>query len=385
MARRKRAIRSNQRRTGSRHRRKRRKRQSRRMVRKKYRKLKKSPAKSSAAKRPKKSPPEKPHIGQPKEKTFRDEAKAGTEKERTRIHRRRRTDAEEGEEAVADEESRGQSPLQIYLKQIEKIPLLTPQDEIDLSRKIKSGTRGSKDARHRMIQSNLRLVISIAKRYANMGLPFSDLIEEGNIGLMRAVDKFNYKRGYRFSTYGSWWIKQAIMRALSNQGKTIRIPVYMYDLISRWRKVRDHLMQKLDRIPTRKEIAQVMKVPIGKVRDIENLVTKPSSLNMPVSIDSSAELIDLIEDESFETQEHTVDELFKGERIDKLLSYVDERERQILLLRFGLKGGERHTLEEVAKDFGITRERVRQIEHTALKKIQLRVKTEQDRLEDYIY
>jgi RNA polymerase primary sigma factor len=294
---------------------------------------------------------------------------------------------EENGEAPVYEAGRGgeQSPLQIYLKQIEKIPLLTPDDEIDLSRKIRNQLRGAKEARHRMIQSNLRLVISIAKRYANMGLPFSDLIEEGNIGLMRAVDKFNYKRGYRFSTYASWWIKQAIMRALSNQGKTIRIPVYMYDLISRWRKVRDHLMQKLDRVPTRKEIAGIMKVPISKVRDIENLVTKPSSLNMPVSIDSTAELIDLIEDESVEPPQQLVDELFKSERIDKMLSYVDEREREILMLRFGLRGGEKHTLEEVAKSFGITRERVRQIEHTALKKIRARVKLEEDKLEDYIY
>ncbi len=316
------------------------------------------------------------------------EEKGGEEKIKVKVPRRRKSDEDEEEAGAASaDDARGfeQSPLQIYLKQIEKIPLLTPQDEIDLSKKIRSATRGSKEARHRMIQSNLRLVISIAKRYANMGLPFSDLIEEGNIGLMRAVDKFNYKRGYRFSTYASWWIKQAIMRSLSNQGKTIRIPVYMYDLISRWRKVRDHLMQKLDRIPTRKEIADVMKIPLGKVRDIENLVTKPSSLNMPVSIDSTAELIDLIEDDSFEAPEQMVDELFKNERIDKLLGYVDERERQILLLRFGIKGGERHTLEEVAQSFGITRERVRQIEHTALKKIRVRVKLEQDKLEDYIY
>jgi len=281
--------------------------------------------------------------------------------------------------------AREASPMEIYLKQIEKIPLLTPEEEMELGKKIFTGGRGSNEARQRMIRSNLRLVISIAKRYANMGLPFSDLIEEGNIGLMRAVDKFNYKRGYRFSTYASWWIKQAIMRSLSNHGKTIRVPVYMYDLISRWRKLRDHLMQKLDRVPTRKEIAKVMKIPIHKVRDIENLVTRPSSLNMPLSIDGSAELIDVIEDESSEKPEQVVDELFKSQRIEKLLAYVDEREREILLLRFGLKGGDHETLEEVAKKFSITRERVRQIEHTALNKIRARVKMEQDKLEDYVY
>ena len=273
-------------------------------------------------------------------------------------------------------------PLKLYIKDIRDIPLLNADEEVKLARRIK---RGDAQARRQMIRSNLRLVINIAKQYGRYGVPLLDLIEEGNLGLMKAVGKFDPKRGYRFSTYASWWIKQAIMRSLSNQGKTIRIPVYMYDLISRWRKVRDHLMQKLDRIPTRKEIADVMKVPLGKVRDIENLVTKPSSLNMPVSIDSTAELIDLIEDDSFEAPEQMVDELFKNERIDKLLGYVDERERQILLLRFGIKGGEKHTLEEVAQDFGITRERVRQIEHSALKKIRVRVKLEQDKLEDYIY
>jgi RNA polymerase primary sigma factor len=316
------------------------------------------------------------------------QAAGAEEKTRKRRARKAAANGEEGAEEYGEhreEATRDQSPLQIYLKQIEKIPLLTPKDEVDLAKKIKSATRGSQDARHRMIQSNLRLVISIAKRYANMGLPFSDLIEEGNIGLMRAVDKFNYKRGYRFSTYASWWIKQAIMRALSNQGKTIRIPVYMYDLISKWRKVRDHLMQKFDRVPTRKEMAQVMKIPINKVRDIENLATRPSSLNMPVSIDSTAELMDMIEDESVEPAEQLVDELFKSERIDKLLSYVDDREREILVQRFGLKGNERHTLEQVARHFDITRERVRQIEHAALKKIRVRVKLEQDKLEDYIY
>ncbi len=276
------------------------------------------------------------------------------------------------------------TPMKIYLKQIERIPLLTPNDEITLAEKLQSKTRGSEEARHRMIRSNLRLVISIAKRYTNMGLTFSDLVEEGNIGLMRAVDKFNPKRGYRFSTYASWWIKQAIMRALSNQGKTIRIPVYVYDLISKWRKVRESLMQKLNRIPTRKEIAKIMEVPVEKIKEIEGIAGRPGSLNAPVSLDSTAELIDLIEDESLPSQEKEIGELLRDERIEQILQTLEERERKILILRFGLQGEEPHTLEEVAQKFGITRERIRQIEVSALKKIRVRFQLQKEKFEDYL-
>jgi len=276
------------------------------------------------------------------------------------------------------------TPMKIYLKQIERIPLLKPVEEISLAEKIQSKTRGSHAARHQMIRSNLRLVISIAKRYTNMGLAFSDLVEEGNIGLMRAVEKFNPKRGYRFSTYASWWIKQAIMRALSNQGKTIRIPVYVYDMISKWRKVRDALTQKLNRIPTRKEIAKVMRVPILKVKEIENIAGRPGSLNAPVSLDSTAELIDLIEDDVTHSPEREMGLMLRDERIHDILQTLDERERKILVLRFGLEKGEPHTLEEVAQNFGITRERIRQIEVAALKKIRSRFQDEREKLEDYI-
>lgn len=276
------------------------------------------------------------------------------------------------------------TPMKIYLKQIEHIPLLTPQEEISLGEKIQSRTRGTAVARHRMIRSNLRLVISIAKRYTNMGLTFSDLVEEGNIGLMRAVEKFNPKRGYRFSTYASWWIKQAVMRALSNQGKTIRIPVYVYDMISRWRKVRDGLMQKLNRIPTRKEIAKVMEVSVEKIKEVENIAGRPGSLNAPVSLDSTVELIDLIEDDAAHSPEKEMGEILRSERVHTLLETLDERERKILILRFGLEGQESHTLEEVAKKFSITRERIRQIEVTALKKVRIRFQEQREKLEDYV-
>lgn len=288
------------------------------------------------------------------------------------------------EEPVGGEVTLDKTPMRIYLQQIEKIPLLTPEEEISLAKKISLAGKDAAEARTKMIRSNLRLVISIAKRYANMGLPFSDLVEEGNIGLMRAVDKFNYKRGYRFSTYASWWIKQGVMRALSNQGKTIRVPVYMFDTISKWRKMREALIQKLSRIPTRKELSEAMGLPADKIKEIERIATQPSSLNAPVSLDSSSEMMDLIQDEAAAAPSTNIEELFEGVRIDQILGYVDERERQVIILRFGLKGGEQHTLEETAKHFGVTRERIRQIEVAAIVKIREALKTKAQKLEDYV-
>ncbi|MBI3317051.1 MAG: RNA polymerase sigma factor RpoD/SigA [Candidatus Omnitrophica bacterium] len=312
------------------------------------------------------------------------EAALEAPEERRRKTRYRDEEGEAGSGSSDSEQTLDRTPMKIYLTQIEDIPLLTAEEEISLAEKIHSKKRGAEQARHQMIRSNLRLVISIAKRYSNMGLSFSDLVEEGNIGLMRAVEKFNPERGYRFSTYASWWIKQAIMRALSNQGKTIRIPVYMYDVISKWRKVRDGLTQKLNRVPTRKEIAKLMEVPVNKIKEIENIAGRPSSLNAPVSLDGSAELIDLIQDDESHSPDVQMGELLKIERIQRLLDQLDERERRILILRFGLGNEESHTLEEVAQEFGITRERVRQIEATALKKIKQLLGNENDRLENYL-
>lgn len=302
----------------------------------------------------------------------------------TERRRRKRDDHEEPEEGGSEEQTLDRTPMKIYLEQIEHIPLLTPELEISLAQKIQAANSESEAARHQMIRSNLRLVISIAKRYSNMGLSFSDLVEEGNIGLMRAVEKFNPERGYRFSTYASWWIKQAIMRALSNQGKTIRIPVYMYDVIAKWRRVRDGLMQKLNRVPTRKEIAKIMEVPVQKVKEIENIAGRPSSLNAPVSLDGTAELIDLIQDDTSHMPDVQIGEVLKNERVQRILDRLDERERRILVLRFGLGNEEPHTLEEVAQEFTITRERVRQIEAASLKKIREILVQEQDSLQNYI-
>jgi len=339
------------------------------------RKKKRIQAKPRAREKSKPKPPAKPPAG-----------KVSHPPHPLKHKKEREEEKEEKEEGVIEEAeyTLDRTPMKIYLKQIEHIPLLTPEQEIEIAEKIQSKGRGSVAARHRMIRSNLRLVISIAKRYTNMGLTLSDLVEEGNIGLMRAVEKFNPKRGYRFSTYASWWIKQAIMRALSNQGKTIRIPVYVYDMISKWRKVRDGLMQKLNRIPTRKEIAKVMEVPVEKIKEIENIAGRPGSLNAPVSLDSTVELIDLIEDDVAHSPERTMGELLRSERILEILKTLEERERKILVLRFGLEGEDAHTLEEVAKRFGITRERIRQIEVVALKKIRDRFQQEREKLEDYV-
>ena len=292
--------------------------------------------------------------------------------------------SEEDEMVFGEEMTLDKTPMRIYLQQIEKIPLLTPEEEISLAKQINLNLSGSQEARERMIRSNLRLVISIAKRYANLGLPFSDLVEEGNIGLMRAVDKFSYRKGYRFSTYASWWIKQGIMRALSNQGKTIRVPVYMFDTLSKWRKLRDSLVQKLSRLPTAKEIADVMGIPVEKVKELERIASQPGSLNAPISLDGSAEMMDLIQDETTASPMENIEGLFEGQRIDQLLNFVDERERQILILRFGLKGSEPHTLEDTAKQFSVTRERVRQIEMAAIKKIRHMLKLKEEKLEDYV-
>lgn len=301
-----------------------------------------------------------------------------------RKSRRFKEDIGGGESDVPDH-TLDRTPMKIYLMQIEAIALLTAQEEIELAEQMRSKDKTlSEQARHRMIRANLRLVISIAKRYSNMGLSFSDLVEEGNIGLMRAVEKFNPDRGYRFSTYASWWIKQALMRSLSNQGKTIRIPVYMYDIISKWRKVRDGLMQKLNRSPLDKEIAEVMKVPVRKIQEIEKIAGRPSSLNAPISLDGTAELVDLLPDDASHGPELQMEEMLKSDRIRDFLQQLDERERKILILRFGLGKDEPKTLEEVAQEFGITRERVRQIESLAIKKLRERMTLGKEKLEDYV-
>ncbi|MBI3332726.1 MAG: sigma-70 family RNA polymerase sigma factor [Candidatus Omnitrophica bacterium] len=257
-------------------------------------------------------------------------------------------------------------PLKLYLKDIKDIPLLTAAEEVALSRKVR---KGDPEARRLMIQANLRLVISIAKQYSYLGLPISDLIEEGNLGLMRAVAKFNPSKGFRFSTYAAWWIKQYVLRAIANQAKTIRIPVYMVDIISKYRKVNERLSQRMGRKPTPQEISRSMKMPVKKVQDIEGMLLQPASLDAPLGEEGTSQFIDLVERSQAPSAKDELAEFLKKEQVEDLLSRLGDREREVLTFRYGLKDGVAYTLGETAKRLGITRERVRQIQSSAERKL----------------
>ena len=257
--------------------------------------------------------------------------------------------------------------LKTYLKEIRTISLLTPQQEVELSKKIK---RGDEQARKQMIRANLRLVINIAKRYFHLGIPLLDLIEEGNLGLMKAVDKFNYKKGYRFSTYAAWWIKQGITRFIAEHSKTIRVPVYMNELITKWKKTRERLSQKLNRTPRDEEIAKKMRIDKAKSAQISFWIsTSTSSLDAPVGEEGEGQVMDLIEDQHASAPDASIERLLDKERIANLMEVMNDREKEILDMRFGLADGKTHTLAEVAKKFSLSRERVRQIEENALRKL----------------
>lgn len=227
-----------------------------------------------------------------------------------------------------------------------------------------------------MIRSNLRLVINIAKQYSRFGVPLLDLIEEGNLGLMKAVSKFDPRLGYRFSTYAAWWIKQHVTRALADQGKTVRIPVYMVETLSRFRKVNERLTHRHRRKPKVAELARSMKLSVAKIKELQQMDQGTTSLDQPVGDEGETSMLDLIEDpKSANSQDH-VDDIFRGERVESLLNLMNPREREILEMRFGLADGEIHTLNEAAKRFRITRERVRQIEAMALKKLRILIHTQ---------
>lgn len=256
--------------------------------------------------------------------------------------------------------------IRLYLKDIKRLPLLTPKEELDLAKKVK---KGDGRARQKMIKSNLRLVINIAKKYSYLGVPMLDLIEEGNLGLMKAVEKFNHRKGYRFSTYAAWWIKQYITRAIANQGKTIRIPVYVIELLMRFKKVSEQLSHKFKRKPRMREISKKMDIPIKRVKQLSKMASTVSSLNAPIGEGGTTEFMDLLEDEKIATSLGDLSNFLLHERIKELLKKMTPREQKILELRFGLKDGVRHTLRETAENFGITRERVRQIENAAKRKM----------------
>jgi RNA polymerase primary sigma factor len=266
--------------------------------------------------------------------------------------------------------------IRTYLKDIKAIPLLTAEQEIQLAKKIQ---KGDQHAKQQMILSNLRLVINIAKRYSHLGVPLMDLIEEGNLGLMKAVLKYNPRKGFRFSTYGAWWIRQYITRAIANQGKTVRIPVYMTELLSKFKRITEELTQKLGRKPTVTELARKMQLPTERVERLQELVTsaQTTSLETPVGNEGETEMIDLLEDESATDPQEDIQRFLQHERIEALLSRMSDRERRVLVLRYGLEDSISRTLGETAKFFGITRERVRQIEVAAMGKLRAMIMAEE--------
>lgn len=256
--------------------------------------------------------------------------------------------------------------IKAYLKDVRPIPLLTPEEEISLAKKVQ---KGDKDAREKMIRANLRLVISIAKRYVNLGVPLSDLIEEGNIGLMKSVEKFDPTRGFRFSTYSAWWIKQGISRAIIDQGKMIRVPVYMNEEILKYKKVVEKLTHKLNRKPRLAEIAKRMKTTVDKVRSLDGAIARMSSLDAPIGDGGDGQIKDIIEDHNIVAPDAQLETFFNKERAVGYLDMLNERERKIIDLRYGLTDGEARTLADIAKILGVSRERVRQIEAATIKKI----------------
>ncbi|MGE5279847.1 MAG: RNA polymerase sigma factor RpoD/SigA [Deltaproteobacteria bacterium] len=256
--------------------------------------------------------------------------------------------------------------IKAYIKEVRKIPLLTAEQEVELSHK---ALKGNKKARDKMIRSNLRLVINIAKRYMHLGIPLMDLIEEGNVGLMKAVERFNPKKGFRFSTYGAWWIKQSITRSIFDQSRTVRIPVYVNELLSKYKKTNERLMGRLKRMPTDTEVAKAMKVAVDKITRIRGYIARNASLDSPINEEGGNEIIDLIEDKNSAAPDEQMDVVLVKERLTGVMSAVSEREQKILRLRFGVPNGKQHTLAEVAKKLRISRERVRQIEENTLKKL----------------
>jgi RNA polymerase primary sigma factor len=256
--------------------------------------------------------------------------------------------------------------IKIYLREIGQIALLTPQEEIDLAARIKKGDR---EARALMIKANLRLVVKIAHDYANLGLPLLDLVSEGNIGLMKAVERFDPGKGGKLSTYAAWWIKQSIKRALANQSKTIRLPVHLVDKISRMRRVSLQMSEELGREPTDDELAEEVGISTRKVSQLKTVAIRPASLDAPISDDDSTEFGDIVGDEDAQSPFELLRDKNLHDGVSDLLQILDDRERKIISQRFGLDGAKPRTLEEVAKKFGLTRERIRQLQNIALAKM----------------
>ena len=272
-----------------------------------------------------------------------------------------------------------EDPVRMYLKEIGKVPLLSTEEEIELAKRIELGDEAAKK---RLAEANLRLVVSIAKRYVGRGMQFLDLIQEGNLGLIKAVDKFDYTKGYKFSTYATWWIRQAITRAIADQARTIRIPVHMVETINRLIRTSRQLLQELGREPLPEEIAEKMEMPVERVREIMKISQDPVSLETPIGEEEDSHLGDFIQDEHVAVPADAAAFTLLHEQLIEVLSTLTDREQKVLRLRFGLDDGRPRTLEEVGKQFNVTRERIRQIEAKALRK--LRHPSRSRKLKDYL-
>ncbi len=270
-------------------------------------------------------------------------------------------------------------PVKMYLKEIGKVPLLTREEEVELAKRIEAG---DEEAKKHLAEANLRLVVSIAKKHIGRGMSFLDLIQEGNLGLIKAVEKFDYTKGYKFSTYATWWIRQSITRAIADQGRTIRVPVHMIENINKLVRTQRQLVQDLGREPTPEEIAETMNIEVDKVMDMMRIAQKPISLETPIGEEEDSQLGDFIEDEHIDTPVDITTQIFLKEQLFEVLETLTPREQQVLRLRFGLDDGRTRTLEEVGQVFDVTRERIRQIEAKALRK--LRHPTRSKKLKDYL-
>ena len=281
---------------------------------------------------------------------------------------------------TGDISSTTQDPVKMYLKDIGKVPLLSAEEEIELAKRMEAGDEAAKK---KLAESNLRLVVSIAKRYVGRGMLFLDLIQEGNLGLLKAVEKFDYRKGYKFSTYATWWIRQAITRAIADQARTIRIPVHMVETINKVTRVSRDLLQKLGREPLPEEVGEVMGLPKERVQEIMKIAQEPVSLETPIGEEEDSHLGDFIQDESIPTPVEATNQTLLHEQLDDVVSTLTEREQRVIKLRFGWDDGRPRTLEEVGKEFNVTRERIRQIEAKALRK--LRHPNRSRKLKDFLY
>ena len=275
-----------------------------------------------------------------------------------------------------------EDPVKLYLREIGRVKLLSKNEEIALAEKIMKGGSDGDKAKRKLVQANLRLVVSIAKKYVGRGMLFLDLIQEGNLGLIRAAEKFDHEKGYKFSTYATWWIRQAITRAIADQARTIRIPVHMVETINKITKITRELTVKLSRRPTDEEVAEKMNMSVAKYREIKKIAQEPISLETPIGKEEDSRLENFIPDESADTPQKSVSQDFLKNDLAEVMSTLSPRERDVLRLRFGMDDGRQRTLEEVGQLFGVTRERIRQIEAKALRK--LRHPNRRKKLEEYV-